>query len=116
MCLHFPEQIMQGGGLSKTITVSREHIACVLPGASCIDGPHAAEYNPARKKKMAARMTLRKEEYEVRTGMTVRDALKKIGVQPDSVLPVRNGELITDDEILREGDRIRLIAVISGGA
>ncbi len=65
---------------------------------------------------MAAKMMLREEEYEVRAGMTVRDALKKIGVQPDSVLPVRNGELITDDEILHEGESIRLIAVISGGA
>ena len=65
---------------------------------------------------MAAKMTLRKKEYEVRAGMTVRDALKKIGIHPDSVLSVRNGELITDDEILREGDSIRLIAVISGGA
>jgi sulfur carrier protein len=65
---------------------------------------------------MAAKLTLRKEEYEVRAGMTVRAALKKIGLQPDTVLPVRNGELITDDEILHEGDRIRLIAVISGGA
>jgi sulfur carrier protein ThiS len=32
-----------------------------------------------------------------------------------AVLPTRAGELITDDEILREGDDIRLIAVISGG-
>lgn len=65
---------------------------------------------------MAAILTIRKKEYDVRAGMTVRDAIKKIGVQPDSVLAVRDGELITDDEILREDDRIRLIAVISGGA
>ena len=31
---------------------------------------------------MAAKMTLRNEEYEVRAGMTVRDALKKIGISP----------------------------------
>jgi len=47
--------------------------------------------------------------------MTLRDALIKLGIQPQAVLSTRAGELITDDEILREGDEIRLIAVISGG-
>jgi sulfur carrier protein ThiS len=31
------------------------------------------------------------------------------------VLATREGELITDDEILRPGETIRLVAVISGG-
>jgi sulfur carrier protein ThiS len=47
--------------------------------------------------------------------MTLRAALLKIEIPPESVLPTRAGELITDDEILREGDTIRLISVISGG-
>jgi sulfur carrier protein ThiS len=57
----------------------------------------------------------RNQEFEVNAGMTVRDALLKIDIQPDTVLITRGGELITDDEILREGDEIKLIAVISGG-
>ncbi len=65
---------------------------------------------------MPVRMRLRDREFEVKAGMTVRDALKKAGIEPDTVLATRNGELITDDEILHEGDQIRLIAVISGGA
>jgi sulfur carrier protein ThiS len=32
------------------------------------------------------------------------------------VIPTRDGELITDDEVLKDGEHIRLIAVISGGA
>jgi len=47
--------------------------------------------------------------------MTVRDAMLRSGIQPDSVIPTRDGELITDDEILHEGEHIRLVAVISGG-
>jgi sulfur carrier protein ThiS len=31
------------------------------------------------------------------------------------VLPVRNGELITDEVILKDGDELKLVAVISGG-
>ena len=64
---------------------------------------------------MPVRMKFRDKEFEVRAGMTARDALKKIEILPDSVLITRDGELITDDEILKEGDEIRLIAVISGG-
>jgi sulfur carrier protein len=60
-------------------------------------------------------MQLRDKEYEVPAGMTVRDALRKVGIEPESVLATRDGELLTDDEIVREGERIRLVAVISGG-
>ena len=49
-------------------------------------------------------------------GMTLLDALKKIKVLSESVLAVRNGEMILDDEILKDGDVIKLVAVISGGA
>lgn len=65
---------------------------------------------------MSARLTLRDKTFEVRSGMTVRDALLHAGLVPDSVLAIRHGELITEDEILREGEEIRLIAVISGGS
>jgi sulfur carrier protein ThiS len=65
---------------------------------------------------MPAEMTLRDKTYPIPHGMTIRHALEKIGVNPDTVLPTRDGQLLTDDELVREGDRIRLIAVISGGA
>ena len=48
--------------------------------------------------------------------MTLQHALEKINIQPEAVIAVREGEMITDDVILREGDEIRLIAVISGGS
>ena len=64
---------------------------------------------------MPVKLKLRGKEYEVKPGTTVRDALLKIGVQPESVLVVRQGKLITDDVILKDGDEIKLLAVISGG-
>lgn len=48
-------------------------------------------------------------------GQTLRDALRKANLVPEAVLAVRQGEMLTDDMILRAGDRIRLVAVISGG-
>jgi sulfur carrier protein ThiS len=65
---------------------------------------------------LTATMRLRDKEYEVRPGMTVRDAMLQVGIEPESVIPTRQGELITDDEILKDGERIRLVAVISGGS
>jgi len=61
------------------------------------------------------KVVLRDQEFEVKAGMTLRHALEKIGVNRETVLATRNGELITDDEILQSGDVIKLIAVISGG-
>ena len=57
----------------------------------------------------------RDKEWEVRAGMTVRDAILKVGLDPLAVLSVRDGKLINEATILRQGDVIRLVAVISGG-
>ena len=51
----------------------------------------------------------------MRAGMTLRSALETVQVDSESVLAVRDGEMITDDEILKAGDVIKLVAVISGG-
>jgi len=65
---------------------------------------------------MVAKLILRDKEYEVKPGMALVDALKKNNIVPESVIAVRNGEMITDDEILRAGDVVKLVAVISGGS
>lgn len=51
----------------------------------------------------------------MRAGMTLLDALKKSNIVPESVIATRDGEMILEDEILKEGDLIKLVAVISGG-
>jgi sulfur carrier protein ThiS len=61
------------------------------------------------------KIILRNNEYEVRPGMTLLSALRKINILPEAVIATRGGELIEEDEILHEGEVIKLIAVISGG-
>jgi len=61
------------------------------------------------------KLVLRNKDYEVKPGMTLLSALQKINVVPESVIATREGEMILDDEILKDGDEIKLIAVISGG-
>lgn len=64
---------------------------------------------------MAVKLILRDKEYEVKPGMTLLSALQKINVVPESVIATREGEMILNDEILKDGDVIKLVAVISGG-
>ena len=64
---------------------------------------------------MSVRLIFRNQEYEVRPGIGLREALVKLGIPGESVLATRDGEMITDDEILQDGEMIKLIAVISGG-
>lgn len=60
-------------------------------------------------------LVLRNTKHEVKPGMTLLSSLEKIGVLPESVIAVRNGEMILEDEILKDGDEVKLVAVISGG-
>jgi sulfur carrier protein ThiS len=62
------------------------------------------------------KLILRDKEYEVKGGMNLLSALKKCNIVPESVIATRGGEMILDDELLKDGEVIKLVAVISGGA
>jgi sulfur carrier protein ThiS len=64
---------------------------------------------------MAAKVIYKKNEYEICAGITIRAALEKLRIQPEAVVSTKNGELINEDETIKDGDVIRLVAVISGG-
>jgi sulfur carrier protein ThiS len=57
----------------------------------------------------------RNKEWEVPTNITVQDAIKKGGLNPEMVLATRDGKLITEDVHLQADDVVKLVAVISGG-
>lgn len=61
------------------------------------------------------KLIYRDKEWELRGGMTARAAIKKVGLDPEAVLVVRNGRLVTDDVILADEDEVKLVAVVSGG-
>ena len=64
---------------------------------------------------MTVKLILRDKEFEVKPGMTLLSSLQKVNVLPESVIATREGEMILEDEILKDGDVVKLIAVISGG-
>ena len=61
------------------------------------------------------KVTYRDKQWELRGGMTARDLLRKLEIPQDTVLVVRDGQLITEDTILKDEDNVKLVAVISGG-
>ena len=61
------------------------------------------------------KLNYRDKKWELSAGMTVRDAILKCGLNPEQVLAVRTGKLIHEATILKDGDEIKLVAVISGG-
>ena len=55
-------------------------------------------------------------ETSVEAGVSVRQALTTIGINPDLVAGVFvNGDQQTKDYILQDGDVVKLMAVIGGG-
>ena len=46
------------------------------------------------------KVIFRDKEWELRAGMTVRDAILKVGLNPEAVLAVRDGKLISEATIL----------------
>ena len=64
---------------------------------------------------MSVRIIFRNKIYEVEPGMALGAALEILGVEAEAVLAVRGGEMISAECILKEGDEVRLVGVISGG-
>lgn len=45
----------------------------------------------------------------------VKEILKELKINPTTVIIIKNNELITEDAKLSEGDKIKILPVISGG-
>lgn len=61
------------------------------------------------------KVKLRDKEYIMPEGLTLLQVYKRLGLEQESYLAVRNGEMITEDRLLGEGDFVKLVPVISGG-
>lgn len=55
-------------------------------------------------------------EVDVAGGRPVRAVLAEIGVDPDTVLVIRDRELVTREVLLVDGDEVEIRPVISGGS
>jgi sulfur carrier protein len=54
-------------------------------------------------------------EVELAGGRPIREVLEELGVDPDTVLVIRGGELVTRHERVGHDDELEIRPVISGG-
>jgi sulfur carrier protein ThiS len=45
----------------------------------------------------------------------VRHVIEQAGLNPESILAMREGKLINEATLTQDGDTIKLVAVVSGG-
>ena len=64
---------------------------------------------------MKVRLRNPDREVELAGGRKVHEVLRELGIDPDTVLVIRERELVTREERLAEGDEIEVRPVISGG-
>jgi len=58
----------------------------------------------------------REESVDLNPEATGMDLLRSLRLAPDAHILVRHDVPIAADELLREGDRIRVVGVVSGGS
>jgi sulfur carrier protein ThiS len=46
---------------------------------------------------------------------SVEELMKKLSVNPEAVLVVKNGEVVTEDAELDDNDDVEFVSVVSGG-
>jgi sulfur carrier protein len=60
-------------------------------------------------------VTYRDKSWTIKAGSTVRHVIEKAGLNPESILVVRDGRLINEAILTEDGDELKLLAVVSGG-
>lgn len=65
---------------------------------------------------MAVNILYRGQVIEVPPGMPLRDVLIMNDIQPENHIAVRDSKIIDEDEVLLDGEVIRIVSIISGGA
>ena len=58
----------------------------------------------------------KRQEVELPGRRQVADALRELGVAPETVLVIKGNQLLTRDAWLEEGDRVEVRPVMSGGS
>ena len=65
---------------------------------------------------MPVKVIYRGKEFEFpENKLKAKELLQKLGLSPLSSLVIRNGEVISEDDYVEEGDEVRIVNAISGG-
>ncbi len=56
-----------------------------------------------------------RKSIEVSKGQTIESALKKLKINPQTVIVVKNGEVVPEQETLQDKDSLKILSVKLGG-
>jgi len=66
---------------------------------------------------MPIKVLYRGKEYEFpEKKLKAKELIRKLGLSPLSSLVIKNGEVISEEDYVEEGDEVRVVNAISGGA
>lgn len=54
-------------------------------------------------------------EEEISKEISIKEFLKKKDISNESVILIKNGEIVLEDEILNNLDELKILSVVSGG-
>lgn len=57
-----------------------------------------------------------RREVEILGSRRVRDLLRELQINPETVLVVRGQDLLTPDEVVRDEETVEVVSAISGGS
>ncbi|MFQ5989830.1 MAG: MoaD/ThiS family protein [Candidatus Methylomirabilales bacterium] len=57
-----------------------------------------------------------RREVEMSGSRRVRDLLKELQINPETVLVVRGEDLLTPDEVIKDEETVEVVPAISGGS
>jgi sulfur carrier protein ThiS len=64
---------------------------------------------------MTIKIKMRDHDYQIEGDLSLNKIYKRLNISAQSVLAIRNGLLLTEDEIIHNDDLVEFIAIISGG-
>lgn len=64
---------------------------------------------------MPVLFTFKNKEYKLEGTITVKEAFKRLDLSQESYFMLKDGILLNENDILRNNDKVKIVAVISGG-
>lgn len=55
------------------------------------------------------------KKQEIKFEGSAKKLLSKLKINPETIIIIKNNELVSEDEILKDKDEIKILSVISGG-
>jgi len=61
------------------------------------------------------RLKINNKDKEIEFSGKIKELLKKENINPETIVVIKNGEVISEDERVKNEDELELISVVSGG-